>query len=398
MPDPTDPITPLEVAVVDPDLLWAVDIGNAVRPLYAETFHTVTEALDHLAADRPAVVVVGPGVEDPDEEVLARLAGTNPALSAVLVVADLSRERAESLLDAGAEVVLGDDVGRDALAEAVREAAAAGVVAAAAAAGAATATAGSVGGRSPATVTVVLVTAAKGGEGTSTVAANLAAVLAHRRHRVVLVDCDPSFGDLPMLLGLPAPPVVDEPADLVPGEAALRDAVAVHPHTGVRLAVLPRLRDGFTVLPGEAVRRALWALEAEADVVVLDAPFHAVQQGDYTASADRLVLVTLPALTSVKNAVIALEAIGGRERLSVVVNRLADADRGHRGHRDHGRLPEPDEIAEALHHPVATALPDDEEVVHLAGTGHLSAEGHEDEPLRAAVERLADALALPPPS
>jgi len=184
----------------------------------------------------------------------------------------------------------------------------------------------------------------------------------------------------------------------VPGEADLRDAVAVHPHTGVRLAVLPRLRDGFTVLPGEAVRRALWALEAEADVVVLDAPFHAVQQGDYTASADRLVLVTLPALTSVKNAVIALEAIGGRERLSVVVNRLAGDERGHRGHHDHGRLPEPDEIADALHHPVTTALPDDDEVVHLAGSGHLSAEGGDDEPLRAAVERLADALHLPPPA
>lgn len=398
MPDPTDPITPLEVAVVDPDLLWAVDIGNAVRPLYAETFHTVLEALDHLAPDRPAVVVVGPGVDEPDDAVLARLAAANAALSAVLVVPDLTRERAEALLDAGAEVVLGDDVQRDVLADAVREAAAAGVAAATAARTGPSGHAATAGGAgSPASMTVVLVTAAKGGEGTSTVAANLAATLAGRQHRVVLVDCDPNFGDLPLLLGLPAPPVVDDPADLVPGEAALRDAVAVHPDTGVRLAVLPRLRDEFTVLPGEAVRRALWALEGEADVVVLDAPFHAVVQGDYTAVADRLVLVTLPALTSVKNAVIAVDALGGRDRLSVVVNRLdADERRAHRGHRDTGRLPDADEIADALRHPVAAAVPDDDEVMHLAGTGHLAVERDLDHPVRVAIEQLAGALAVPP--
>lgn len=393
MSDLPDAIAHLEVAVVDPDVLWAVDHANALRPRYAETFGTVLEALDRLAGDQAAVAVLGPGAADGAEVDLARLATTCPNVNVVVVLAEVSADRAERLLDAGAEVVVGDDAPRQVLHDAVDEALAAARGAVGGAPGSATGTTG----LTPATV--VLVTAAKGGEGVSTVAANLAATIAGRGHEVALVDCDPNFGDLALLLGMPAPPVVEDPAELVPGPTALRRSIAVQDETGVRLAGLPRLRDDFTILPFEAVTAVLQAVAGEVDVVVLDAPFHAVMHGAYTRVVDQLVFVTRPPLTSLKNAAIALDALGARDRLSVVVNRLPEDDaRRHRrrhGTADLARLPEPDEIADVLGHPVTAVLVDDEEIPRLAGSGTLPVQVAPSGPFAEAIGRLTAALALP---
>ena len=76
---------------------------------------------------------------------------------------------------------------------------------------------------------LLVVTEAKDGEGASTVAVNLAGGLARRGFHVVLVDGDPVFGDLALMLGLP-----NDVAGLV-----------THQETGIRLLVAPGSQDPF---------------------------------------------------------------------------------------------------------------------------------------------------------
>jgi capsular exopolysaccharide synthesis family protein len=115
----------------------------------------------------------------------------------------------------------------------------------------------------------ILVTSPSPGDGKTTVAGNLATVLARGGERVVVVDCDLRRGGLGRFYGV-------EPAvgvtSVLRREVRLRDALQT---TGDKVRVLPTGSlppNPAELLGSEAMGRLLDSLVLEADVIVIDAP------------------------------------------------------------------------------------------------------------------------------
>jgi pilus assembly protein CpaE len=215
-------------------------------------------------------------------------------------------------------------------------------------------------GRAP----VFAVYGPRGGTGATFVATHLAAALARRGKRPVLVDLDVVFADASAAVGLPADEAVRTMSDLLP----LGDEISPR-HVE---EVLWRHPSGFEVLPapgdelaavhvrGQHYRSAIGALRRSRDVVILHLP-----RGldDITRSglevADRVLIVLGLDVLSFRDAkrVIALADLG--DRCAFVVNRARRAeitpadvervfgrapiavipsDRGAPAAQDHGRL------------------------------------------------------------
>jgi pilus assembly protein CpaE len=178
---------------------------------------------------------------------------------------------------------------------------------------------------------VVAVHAARGGAGATFVATHLARAFARRGSACILVDGDPSTGEVGPAVGAPEEDV-HTLADLVPLAAELTpahldDTMWTHPD-GFRVLLAPPA-DGGTV-EASHVRRAVDVAATATDVVVLHLP-HAID-GYVTSgceTADRIVeVLTLDVLSfrSSKRAVDALRPLGVDGRLGFVVNRAARAE------------------------------------------------------------------------
>ncbi|MGZ7003913.1 MAG: nucleotide-binding protein, partial [Acidimicrobiales bacterium] len=155
-------------------------------------------------------------------------------------------------------------------------------------------------GRAAARPRLVLVTGAKAGEGTTTVAVNLAAAAARAGAKVVLVEADPILGDLTLMLGLPAAP----------------DAMLTHPTTGIRVQVLPPAEDPFELVDARVLTEALAALQTgrtrggPVDLIVLDAPGTLVRRTGIAGLADRVLITCSARLANVKNARVLVDELG----------------------------------------------------------------------------------------
>jgi Mrp family chromosome partitioning ATPase len=155
-------------------------------------------------------------------------------------------------------------------------------------------------GQAAARPRLVLVTGAKAGEGTTTLAVNLAAAATRAGARVVLVEADPILGDLALMLGLPA----------------VVDALVTHPTTGIRLQVLPPAEDPFDLVDARVLTETLAALQTgrtrggPVDLVILDAPATVVRRTGVAALADRVLVTCTARLPNVKNARVLVDELG----------------------------------------------------------------------------------------
>jgi pilus assembly protein CpaE len=175
---------------------------------------------------------------------------------------------------------------------------------------------------------VVAVHGARGGVGSTFVATHLAQALARRDLDCVLVDADPTYGDISTALGVPDD--VHTIADLLPlvpelTATHLDDALWAHPE-GFRALVAPAAELAVQVT-GDDLSAIVRVAAAASDTVVVSLPR---ELGERTfaglASADRLLEVLSLDVLSFRAATRAVDVVtplGLPVRVGFVVNRAA---------------------------------------------------------------------------
>jgi pilus assembly protein CpaE len=178
--------------------------------------------------------------------------------------------------------------------------------------------------------TVVAVYAPRGGAGATFVATHLAAALAKRDRRTVLIDLDLQFADVSAAIGVPSDEDARTIADLVPlgdeiGRQHLDEVLWDHP-AGFSALLAPSeplaSRRG-----GQTYRAAIAAVRSACDVVVLDVPrpLDEVSAVGFE-SAERVLIVLGLDVLSFRDARRAIEAAGLEDRCDFVVNRAGRSE------------------------------------------------------------------------
>jgi len=174
---------------------------------------------------------------------------------------------------------------------------------------------------------LIAVLACSGGSGASTLAVNLATVLAKEHQRCALLDLKPGRGDLAALLDLkPAFNLADLCLNVARLDRAMFEKLLVQHSSGVHLLGSPQMFDGTRVVSAQGVGQALaLAVKLFPHVVVdLEDCFHEEQVFVVRQAAILLLTVRLD-FTSVRNARRILEYLTElgvpQNRLRLVANR-----------------------------------------------------------------------------
>ncbi|MEO3840454.1 AAA family ATPase [Streptomyces sp. B22F1] len=302
-----------------PDAEAAAPIGDSVA------------LLDHLAtlagtgvAELPEVVLVHERIGPvPALELIRDVALRFPAVGTVLVTSDTSPAGYSAAMDAGARGVVGQPLAYEELAARVQAAAQwSGGVRRHLGAATGPEAFGGPGG------TLVTVSGAKGGVGTTVAAVQLALAVRAAGRQVALADLDLQSGDIASYLDVQFRRSVADLAgikDISP--RVLQDAVFTH-HTGLGLLLAPSEGERGEDVDDRAARQTLSALRSRYEVVVLDCGSQVTTPNAAAVElADVALLVTTPDVISVRGAKRMLRLwdrlqIRKAEDTVVLVNRL----------------------------------------------------------------------------
>ncbi len=202
---------------------------------------------------------------------------------------------------------------------------------------------------------------ASGGSGTSTLATNLAAVLAREAGRCALVDLKPGVGDLAALLDLrPTHNLADLCLNAARMDQAMFESALVAHACGVHLLAPPQMYEDIRLVTAPGVTKTL-TLARDAfrfTVVDLEDCYHE-EQVVVLRQADFILLVfrlDFTSLRSTRRILDYLEQAGiGGERIRLVINRYGQAK----------ELPL-SQAEEALGRKITHVIPEDPKTVNAA--------------------------------
>lgn len=306
-------------ALLEPDAL----ARDGLREAIGASTHAVS-SFDELAVlmrNQPELdtVVVGPSVDnDLSLDFAERMRNTNPTLGVVLVRRRIDAALLSQALRAGVREVVGerdlqavsDAVARSrSLTLALRNRAENGLV-------------------EPEDVGHLLtVFSPKGGAGKTTIAVNIGVMLAQRGYKVLLLDLDLGFGDVPISLGLRPEHDFGEIVNM--GErldsAALKRLVTIH-ESGLHVLAPPTDPGVHERVTVPMIRKLIHVATAEYQYVLADtAPSLDERSITIMENSDAVFMITTLDIPSLKNLKIALETLKlvnfPTERLRVIMNR-----------------------------------------------------------------------------
>ncbi|MFI8961128.1 CpaE family protein [Streptomyces sp. NPDC053493] len=294
-------------AVGDPDAARAVTtlIGQLPDAEPAGPVADSTQLVDTLARlaaesvdELPEVVLVHERIGPvPALELIREVALRFPAVGVVLITADASPVLFSAAMDSGARGLVTLPLGYEELASRVQAAAQWSTGVRRHLGGAATDTTAGPGG------TVVTVSGAKGGVGTTVTAVHLALAARASGRTVALVDMDLQGGDIASYLDVQFRRSLADLAainDLSP--RVLQDAVYVH-ETGLSLLLAPADGERGEEVTDRSARQIVSALRSRHEVVVIDCGTHLDAAGAAAIeTAETALLVTTPDVVAVRAA------------------------------------------------------------------------------------------------
>jgi pilus assembly protein CpaE len=207
-----------------------------------------------------------------------------------------------------------------------------------------------------------------GGSGASTLAVNLATVLAKEQHKCALLDLNPGRGDLGSLLDLkPQFTLADLCLNVSRLDRAMFEKMLIRHDSGVHLLGAPQMFGDARVVTPQGVNQALTMARMVFPSVVADLEdcFHE-EQVVTLRQATTLLLVTRLDFTSLRNARRILEHMQEldvpRTRIRLVVNRYGQPN----------ELPVT-EAEEALGEKLGHFIPDDPRTINAANNAGIPA-------------------------
>jgi pilus assembly protein CpaE len=236
---------------------------------------------------------------------------------------------------------------------------------------------------------LIAVRGAKGGVGTTVIAANLAIALQRASdRRVALVDANLFGGDVALVMDLLTNRSL---TDLIPDMHALTPEVlessVVRHKSGVDVLPAPNELERAESVTPEHLQRVLEGVNAHYDFVVVDTSSLLDQSSLVVLDlASVILLICTPQITGLKNAARFLKLAGefgyGEEKVRLVINR----------HGSPASIGDQD-IEHHLHYPITAGLPNDREaVVHSLNRGEPVMITAGKSALSRAIYRLAELL------
>lgn len=205
---------------------------------------------------------------------------------------------------------------------------------------------------------VYVVTSGKGGVGKTTVAANIGIGLSLAGKSVILIDTDIGLRNLDIAVGLENEIVYDI-VDVINGDCDLKQAVVVNKNQK-GLAILPAAQTKRSEdITKDKMEKLCNDLKSIFDYVIIDCPAGV----DYgfeiaCAPADKVIVVTTPDLSSMRDADKAIERLYelGKEDIKLIVNKIYPNLMGK-------ELPYVDEVLEYLRVNLLGVIPEDLKLV-----------------------------------
>ena len=235
---------------------------------------------------------------------------------------------------------------------------------------------------------VVTVFSPKGGTGKTVLATNIAAYLASKsRKRVLLIDLDLQFGDAAIMLGLDPErtmfDLVQAGGDLDPGKLV---AFTTRHRSGLDVLVAPMLPEHAELVTEAKVIRLIEVAREAYDIVVIDtSPFFYGPMLALLGPTDQLLLLCgldVPTLKNVRLSLRTLELLGfPPSRMNLVLNRVTP---------DVGLTSK--DVEDALGVRVAFEVPNDAVVAPAVNRGTVPALRETESEFAGAIARLAAAL------
>lgn len=176
---------------------------------------------------------------------------------------------------------------------------------------------------------IITVYGAKGGLGKTTIATNLAIMLAKQKKKVAIVDLDLLFGDVHIFMDVePKETISDLMQESFSNNIdSVRAFMTVH-SSGIHILCAPKTPEYAETVSGERIQSLLALLRAYYDYIVIDT---AVNFSDPTLAAleasTTVLFVTGLDVSTLKNSKVAisvLESLNQKKKVRVIINRAVE--------------------------------------------------------------------------